>query len=154
MSSHGSVTDVSSVSSSIASTVSNLSDDPSYRFMSYVFTSRDRRTANMIYTTDEEQFYRFNSKNKDCDAYQCTDCKSRVHLRKDKMLIQKKCYYNHKCAKKGNESAEKVVLNEIKQKCGDFSTLMDERKQSVRDIFYSVLAKYPTVKLDFYPRER
>lgn len=153
MSSHGSSTDVSSNGSRDVSTTLNDFNAP-YRFMNYVFTSRGRRTSKMIYTTDEEQYYVFNSKNKDSDAYQCVDCKSRVHLRKDEQLIQKQRFYGHKCPKKGLEFSENTVLNEIKQKCGDISTLMNEKKQSVRDIFYSVISKYPTAKLNFHEKER
>lgn len=151
MSSHGSTADVSSLSSSN----SNLNDCTSlYRFLAYVPTARGRRNSKMIYTTEEEQYYVFNSKNKNCDAYQCVDCKSRVHLRKDNQLIQKQQYYGHNCPKKGAEFAENTILNEIKQKCADISTLINERKQSVRDIFYSVMSKYPTAKLSFHEKER
>lgn len=50
------------------------------------------------------------------------------------------------------------VLNIIKKKCTDLSTLLNERRQSVRDIYFAVLADYPNLKKTlgerFYKHER
>lgn len=46
------------------------------------------------------------------------------------------------------------VLNVIKKKCADLSTLLNERKRSVRDIFYSVMSNNTHVKIDFFKVER
>lgn len=102
--------------------------------------------SKLIYTLDEQQYYRFNGKNKTGSAYKCVDCNSRVHLRSDNKLIQKNRYYKHTHEQKKQLHEKLEILNEIKRKCADITTLINERKQSVRDIFYSILSKYPEAK--------
>lgn len=155
MSVNGNSTDASSECSSIASTISDIIEiNASYRYMRYKICPGKRRNSKMLFTLDEEQYYSFNSKTKNYDAYKCVDCNSRVHLRSDGICIQKNRYSEHKHAKKGKLEANLNILNEIKAKCADLSTLINERKQSVRDVFYSVLSKYPTVQMDFFQHER
>lgn len=82
--------DAHSESTSVSSGVGHLSENSSsYRFLSYVFTTGQKITSNLIYTTAERHYYSFNSHNKDADTYKCVSCNSRVHLRKDEKLIQK-----------------------------------------------------------------
>lgn len=141
----------SSSNVSVATTISPVTqnDDISYRYLEYIFTQGNRRKSNLIYTIEEEQYYRFNEHNKDCDAYKCVDCNSRVHLRNGGILIQKKRYFKHTHLSKASKFDQLAVLNEVKEKCADISTIINEKKQSVRDIFYSVLSKYPNLKVDF-----
>lgn len=81
-------------------------------------------------------------------------CTNRVHIRPDKMCVQKERYYNHKHENQEKKFIECKVLNIIKSKCGDLSTILNVKKQAVRDIFYAVLSDYPDVKLDFFKYER
>lgn len=112
--------------------------------------------SKLLYTKDEKQFYRFNRKNKNGDAYLCAEngCKKRVHLIIDKLCIQQDKYAVHQHEMKEKTYKELTVLNEIKSKCDDINTLINEKKQSVRDIFYSVLSKHPEINLEFYKHER
>lgn len=147
----------STVSSASSSGLSNLSEsDASYRVLNYVFTTGERRTSNVIYTLDEHQYYCFNGHNRTAKAYKCKSCNSRVHLRNDNTLIQKKRYYKHTHEQESVLFDKLVILNEIKRKCADISTLIAERKQSVRDVFYSVVTKHPEAngKLIFEDYER
>lgn len=154
MSSHGS-SDANSDSSSVVSGGSDFSEPKgSFRFLEYKITAGKRRNSKLLFTLDEEQYYAFNSKNKNCDAYKCIDCDNRVHLRQDGMCIQKERYYVHRHQKKGNLHLKLNVLNEIKDKCADITSLINQRKQSVRDLFYSVLSNYPGVDIDFFEHER
>lgn len=76
-------------------------------------------------------------------------------MRADKQCLQFTKYYRHSHA--SNEQSkynELKVLNTIKQKCSDLTTLLNEKKQSVRDIFYSILSKYPDCNLSFAKHER
>lgn len=151
-------TDASSDCSSVATTASTVSDitenNSSYRYMRFKICPGKRRNSKLLYTLDEQQYYSFNSKNKNCEAYKCVECNSRVHLRVDGICIQKNKYSEHKHAKKGKLEENLNILNEVKAKCADLSTLINERKQSVRDVFYSVLSKYPDVQMDFFRHER
>lgn len=148
--------DTNSETSSVSSVVSEISENSSYRFLRYEFVTGHRITSKLLYTCDEKQFYRFNSKNKSGDAYLCAEklCKCRVLLRNDKLCIQPEKYCKHNHETKGEKFEELKVLNIIKEKCADISTLINEKKQSVRDIFYSVVSKHPDVKLEFYSIER
>lgn len=152
--------DASSESSSVISNISDLSNlndnNCEYRFLSYEIVTGQQINSNLLYTKDEKQFYRFNSSNKNADAYLCfvRNCKQRVHLRKDKMCVQKKRYFTHNHATQEKFFEELKILNLVKSKCADISTLFNEKKQSVRNIFYSVLSNYPNVKMDFYENER
>lgn len=150
---------VSSSTSSASSALSSVSDiienNSSFRYMRYKITTGKRRNSKMIFTTDEEQYYSFNSSNKNCDAYKCVECNSRVHLNKvTNILTQKVRYYVHNHAKKGKLEENLNILNEIKMKCADITLLINGRKQSVRDIFYSVLSKYPAADIEFFKHER
>lgn len=154
------VFDARSECSSVSSCASDFSDTCSHRFLKYEFVVGSRKSSNLLYTTDENQFYRFNKHNKSGDVYLCAEknCNSRVHIRKDKLCIQQVKYMHHRHETKEKKYEELNVLNLIKTKCCDLSTLINERKQSVRDIclmcFYFVTANYPHVKIDFFAHER
>lgn len=152
--------DASSDCSSIVSNLSEISATASYRFLRYEILAGERINSKLLYTNDEKQFYRFNSAVKNGDAYLCAEpnCKKRVHLRKDKLCIQYEKYYIHNHATKEQMYEELKVLNIIKKKCADLTTLLNERRQSVRDVFYAVLAEYPHLKNtlgnNFFKHER
>lgn len=131
----------------------NGNDESSQRFLRYKIAPGHRRNSKLLHTLDEKQIYAFNSKNKSGDAYKCVECNCRVHL-KDGICIQKQRYYKHSHATKEIVQDNLSILNEIKTKCSDLSTLINDRKQSVRDIFYSILAKYPGAQIDFFKHER
>lgn len=90
-------TDASSDSSSVVSNLSEISATASYRFLRYELLPGERINSELLYTNDEKQFYRFNSKMKSGDAYLCCEpnCNKRVHLRQDKMCIQYEKYFVH-----------------------------------------------------------
>lgn len=129
-----------------------------YRFLNYTFMTGYRRDSNLLYSNDEKQFYRFNSKNKSGDAYVCAEikknCKARVYIQGDKKCVQQEKYSVHTHGTQLEKMWELLVLNLVKDKCADISTLINERKQSFRDIFYSIVSKYPRVQLNFYTHER
>lgn len=77
-----------------------------------------------------------------------------VVVRPDKMCVQKKKYFTHKHETQEKKYMEQKILNLIKEKCAHLSTILNEKKKAVRDIFYSVLSEYPDVKIDFYKHER
>lgn len=70
------------------------------------------------------------------------------------MCIQTEKYSVQNHDTKENKRVELKVLNLIKKKCADLSSLLNDRKQSPRDIFYSVLSDHKDVKLDFFTHER
>lgn len=148
--------DASSDSSSVISTISEFNENISSRSLKYEFVVGCRKNSNLLYTHEENQFYRFNSKNKNGDAYLCAEksCKSRVHMMQDKTCIQQLKYFKHNHETKEQKYEDLKVLNIIKMKCADISTLMNSKPQSVRDIFYSVLSNHQNVKLSFYSFER
>lgn len=155
--------DFSDASSDTASVVSNLSEisaTASYRFLRYELLPGERINSELLYTNDENQFYRYNSAVKNGDAYLCAEakCNKRVHLRKDRLCIQYEKYFTHNHNSKEKKYEELKVLNIIKKKCSDLTNLLNERRQSVRDIFYAVLAEYPHLKKTlgekFYKHER
>lgn len=147
--------DASSECSSEHSAVSEFSEKGKvYRFLSYERITGYRRNSNLLYTIDEKQFYVYNSTNSNGDAFKCRECNSRVHVRADKMCIQQEKYFVHNHTTREQVYTELKVLNIAKQKCADISTLINERKQSIRDIFYSVLSDYPDVQINFYSIER
>lgn len=144
--------DIDDTSSSSSGDFNNNSD-ALCRFLRYKITPGKRRNSKLLYTIDEKQYYAFNSKNKSGDAYKCIECNNRVYL-KDEICTQKKRYFVHKHETKEVVHNELNILNEIKTKCADLNLLINERKQSVRDIFYSVLGKYPGTQIDFFKHER
>lgn len=131
----------------------NNNNNATQRFLRYKICPGKRRNSKLLFTLDEKHFYAFNSKNKTGDAYKCIECNNRVHL-KDGICIQKNRYFIHNHASKETIQEELSVLNEIKLKCADLNLLINERKQSIRDIFYSVLSKYPGTQIDFFKHER
>lgn len=74
--------------------------------------------------------------------------------RKDGKCVQFVHYKSHTHGTREKKYRELYMLNLVKQKCVDIKTLLNEKKQSVRDIFYSVKANYPDVEIDFYKIER
>lgn len=151
-----SINSTDSDSLSATSNISDFSDSCTYRFLSYEFVPGYQINSNLLFTVDEKQFYYFNKANKNADAYLCIEkkCNNRVHLRRDKMCIQQEKYAVHNHGTQEKKFDELRVLNIIKKKCADLSTLLNERKQSARDIFYSVLSNHPGVKIDFFKVER
>lgn len=143
--------DASSECSSIASNISEFSEgSSSYTFLRYEFIQGLRIDSKLLYTKDEKQFYLSIEKTKTVMLIYAPH----PHIRIDKLCIQQNKYNSHRHEKKDKNYEELKVLNEIKEECTDITTLINEKKQSVRDIFYSVLSKYPEVKLDFYEHER
>lgn len=145
---------VSTDTSDTGSVVSNLSDisaTHSYRFLRYELLPGERINSELLYTNDEKHFYRYNSTVKSGDAYLCSEpkCNKRVHLRKDRLCIQYEKYYVHNHSTKEKKYEELKILNIIKKKCSDLTTVLNERRQSVRDIFYAVLADHPHLKNTF-----
>lgn len=151
--------DAFSSSSSTVSSIGESVENGSIRFMPYKIVTGWSLGSNLLYTINEKQFYRKNRSTKIGTAYLCVSCKSRVHLRNDKICIQEEKYlvHNHKLPHKETKEEEfeqLKVLNIIKDKCSDIYTLLNQRKQSVRDIFYDVMSKYPLVELDFFRHEK
>lgn len=118
--------------------------------MLYEFTPGQRANSQLLYTIDEKQFYRFNKNISIGSVYLCAEknCKCRVKLNEGKCFQEKNQKHDHE--NKESLYWELFVLNVIKSKCSDIATLMNQKKQSVRDIFYSVLSQYPQVNLNFY----
>lgn len=106
-------------SSTSGATSAIQNDEISYRYLEYIFTQGERRKSNLIFTVEEQHYYRFNEHNKEYDAYKCVDCNSRVHLRPDGILIQKKRYFVHTHASKALKFDQLTVINEVKTKCAD-----------------------------------
>lgn len=152
------LSDASSQSSSASSNYSEFSlSDTSHRFLNYCIVPGHRMNSKLLYTTTENYFYALNSSTKNGDNYLCIEnkCSCRVFLRKDKLCVQKEKYINaHTHASQEKKFEELRVLNIIKAKCADLSSLINERKQSVRDIFYKVISEHKDVSLDFYAVER
>lgn len=147
--------DACSTSSGVSIDNSSESNNSlAYRFLSYEFITGDRINSKLLFTTDEKHIYRFNAEGKCGNTYLCKKCNSRVVVRKDKMCIQYEKYFRHNHEKEEQKHKELNVLNIIKQKCADISTLMNGKKQSVHDIFYSITPDYPDVKLNFLKHER
>lgn len=148
--------DANSDSSSTTSNISEFSESAAYRFLTYEIATGERYNSKLLYTIEEKQLYYWNRAYASGDAWVCAfkGCNNRVHIRPDKMCVQKERYYIHKHANQEKKFYECKVLNIIKNKCADLSTFINEKKQAVRDIFYAVLSDYPDVKLDFYKCER
>lgn len=148
--------DANSDSSSTTSNISEFSESAEYRFLTYEITAGERINSKLLFTNDEKQLYYWNRSYASGDAWVCAfkGCTNRVHVRPDKMCVQKERYFNHKHENQEKKFNECKVLNIIKNKCADLSTVLNMKKQAVRDIFYSVLADYPDIKLDFFKCER
>lgn len=104
--------DASSESSSVISGISEFNEKNStYRFSKYEFVVGSRINSKLLYTIDENQFYRFNKNNKNGAAYLCAEdsCKSRVHIRKENLCIQQEKYYEHKHETKEKKYKELCV---------------------------------------------
>lgn len=140
--------------SSISSVASDIAQN--YRFLEYKIVQGERITAKLLYTLEEKQFYRFNRETANFSAYLCPEygCNCRVHIRKDGKCLQFDKYKGHNHGTKERKYEELHVLNLIKEKCADLRTLLNEKKQAVRDIFYSVMSEYPNVEIDFFKVER
>lgn len=121
--------------------------------LNYTFTTGRRFNSKLIYTLEEKQLYRFNKNINIGSVYLCSSCKCRVKLYENGNLFQEKRYSKHSHGTKENEYTELVIVNKIKEKCSDIKTMINERKQSVRDIFYSVLSEYPGITLNFFKYE-
>lgn len=142
--------------SSVSSGLSNFGENCNYRFLTYEIGPGYQINSELLFTKEEKQFYYFTKKNKNDDAYRCVEknCNCRVNARLDKMCIQKVKYSTHKHGNQEKKYIDFKVLNMIKNKCADLSTLLNERKQSVRDIFYSVANNHPDFGINFYKVER
>lgn len=143
-----------------ASSVSSIDEfENSIRFMPYEIITGWRMNSELLYTKNENKLYRKNRPTKNGFAYLCVSCNSRVHLRPDNVCIQQEKYLVHKhkfpeLPTKEKEYEQLKVLNIVKNKCCDLFTLINQRKQSVRDIFYDVLTNYPHVEIDFFKHEK
>lgn len=143
--------------SSVSSGLCNFGGNCNYRFLSYEIVPGYQINSNLLFTKDEKQFYYFSKENKYDDGYKCIEdnCPGRTNVRRDdKMCTQKVKYSTHTHGAQEEKYAEYKVLNMIKRKCTDLSTLLNERKQSARDIFYSVANNYPNFKIKFFDVER
>lgn len=112
--------------SSISSASSDI-EDTGYIFLTYIIMQGYRWNASfLLYTTEEKQFYRFNRRTKDSDAYICAEenCNCRVYVRADKNCVQNgKKYNKHNHGTREKKYNELFVLNLIKAKCADLKTL-------------------------------
>lgn len=51
-------------------------------------------------------------------------------------------------------SSAKKIKYIVKRKCIDLETILNEKKQNPRNIFYSVVSNYPHVNIDFFEHQR
>lgn len=105
-----------------------------------------RANSELIFSSNEHQFYSFNTKCKLGKSFLCTYIhnkkriyKSRIYEVEGGVFIQLNDSFEHVHADRLTEKKELFCLNEMKRRCGQLESFLSTTRLTVRDIFNQVL---------------
>lgn len=104
-----------------------------------------RRSSELIYVHEQKQLYQKKSVYKGVIKYVCytKNCKSRLNLEENKILIKAKNYIEHNHSENETLFNEMKAVNLIKSNCEKSSTVLSDVNalSGIRAVFQDICAK-------------